>query len=97
MHLLLRCANVVSKNKIETASKKIELKSHASLFSLNRWFWESLKNIVRESLESRERERLSAASRWCNIDERGVVMNGGGRESGLLLISAYVPPKSPGY
>ena len=78
---MLRCADAVSKNNIETTAKKIEeLNSHASLFSLNRWFWESLKNIVRVSLESRE--RLSAASRWCNIDERGVVMNGAGRESG---------------
>jgi len=33
VHLLLRCADAVSKNKIETAAKKIEeLNSHASLF-----------------------------------------------------------------
>ena len=65
VHLLLRCADAVSKNKIETAAKKIEeLNSHASLFSLNRWFWESLKNRVRESLESGEGERERFASRW---------------------------------
>ena len=58
VHLLLRCAYAVSKNKIETATKKIEeLNSHTSLFSLNCWFWESLKNRVRESLESGEGER----------------------------------------
>ena len=45
-----------------------------------------------------ERERESGASQWCNIvDVRGVVMNGAERESGLLLISAYVSPKSPEY
>ena len=64
------------KIRLKPQPKKIEeLNSHASLFSLNRWFWNSLKNRVRESLESRrERERLSAASWWCNIIERGVTL-----------------------